>query len=131
MACAEVVKDKPATVDEEGDFRLQKKPPNFLIKKFELSENLPTVSATMEQPSPVSVLNNTAFEDEELIPSPQSCTMLGINLEGTHLKTYIQCLATFNSQYKNHWKGVCQLSNLAPKQTVNFRNKWWVSATNL
>jgi hypothetical protein len=81
MARAEVVKDKPATVDEEGDFRLQKKPPNFLIKKFELSENLPTVSASMEQPSPVSVLNNTAFEDEELIPSPQSCTTPDINLE--------------------------------------------------
>ncbi|CAM6020805.1 unnamed protein product [Sphagnum balticum] len=39
------------------------------------------IGATMEQPSPVSVLNNTAFEDEELIPSPQSCTTPGINLE--------------------------------------------------
>ncbi|CAK9234003.1 unnamed protein product [Sphagnum troendelagicum] len=57
--------------------------PHFLVDKFELSQRLPTGDGMqqecspddgMEQPSPVSMHNNTAFPDEEPTTSLQRCT---------------------------------------------------------
>jgi hypothetical protein len=89
-----VIKGNRVTGDEEEvPSRLQMLS-RFLVDKFKWNQRLPIVDG-MEQLSPASVHDNTAFVDEEPTPSLRNCTSVG----SFQLRDLNNILVTFSSSY--------------------------------
>jgi len=89
-----VIKGNRVTGDEEEvPSRLQMLPP-FLVDKFKWNQRLPIVDG-MEQLSPASVHDNTAFVDEQPTPSLRNCT----SVTSFQVRGLNNILVTFSSSY--------------------------------
>jgi hypothetical protein len=94
-----VIKGNRVTGDEEEvPSRLQMLS-RFLVDKFKWNQRLPSVDG-MEQLSPASVHDNTAFVDEEPTPSMRNCT----SVSSFQARDLNNILVTFSSSYAKSLK---------------------------
>ncbi len=94
-----MIKGNRVTGDEEEvPSRLQMLS-RFLVDKFKWNQRLPSVDG-MEQLSPASVHDNTAFVDEEPTPSMRNCT----SVSSFQARDLNNILVTFSSSYAKSLK---------------------------
>jgi hypothetical protein len=87
-----VIKGNRVTGDEEEVPSRLQMVPRFLVDKFKWNQRLPIVDG-MEQLSPASVHDNTAFVDEQPTPSLRNCTSVKLEI-----------LITYSSHFLHHMR---------------------------